>query len=105
MNTTTGFLGYTIIADGVDAGRYATAEVAAQSYVDELYSYVSDASKDVTGIRLRFDPTQLSFAEIEAECDHWSNQLRGDVDQEEQTLQSFMQYAPDEETARRWMLM
>ena len=105
MNTTTDFLDYTIIADGIDAGRYATAEVAMQSYSDELYGYISDVSKDVMGVRDRFDPTQLSFAELEAECDFWSNQLRRDADQEEQTLQSFMQYAPDEETARRWMQM
>ena len=105
MKTTTDFLGYTVIANGIDAGRYATAEVAMQSYSHELYGYISDVSKDVMGVRDRFDPTQLSFAELEAECDFWSNQLRRDVDQEEQTFQSFMQYAPDEETARRWMLM
>lgn len=105
MKTTTDFLGYAVIANGIDAGRYATAEVAVQSYSDELYGYISDASKEVLGVRFRFDPTQLSFAELEAECDHWDNQLRRDADQEEQTLQSFMQYAPDEETARRWMQM
>ena len=105
MNTTADFLGYTIIADGIDAGRYATAEVAMQSYSDELYGYISDASKETLGVRFRFDATQLSFAELEAECDYWDNQLRRDADQEEQTLQLFMQYAPDEETARRWMQM
>ena len=105
MNISKDVLGYSIIADGIDAGRYATAEVAMQSYSDELYGYISDVSKDVMGVRDRFDPTQLSFAELEAECDFWSNQLRRDADQEEQTFQSFMQYAPDEETARRWMLM
>ena len=105
MKNTTDFLGYAVIANGIDAGRYATAEVAMQSYSDELYGYISDVSKDVMGVRDRFDPTQLSFAELEAECDFWSNQLRRDAGQDEQTLKSFMQYAPDEETARRWMQM
>ena len=105
MNISKDVLGYSIIADGIDAGRYATAEVAMQSYSDELYGYISDVSKDVMGVRDRFDPTQLSFAELEAECDFWSNQLSEDAGQDEQTLKSFMQYAPDEETARRWMQM
>ena len=100
------FMGYEIVADGIDAGRYATAEVAAQSYVDEMYGYISDASKDVLGVRFRFDYTQLSFAELEAECDYWSNQVAQDIEAEkayeEETLQAFMQYAPDEETAKRW---
>jgi hypothetical protein len=94
------FMGYEIVADGVDAGRYATAEVAAQSYVDELYGYISDASKDVMGVRLRFDYTQLPFAELEAECDYWSNQISQDC--EEEDLSAFIQYAPDLETAKRW---
>ena len=105
MNISKDVLGYSITADGIDAGRYATAEVAMQSYSDELHGYISDVSKDVMGVRYRFDPTQLSFAELEAECDFWSNQLRRDADQEVQTLHTFMQYAPDEETARRWMQM
>jgi len=109
MNTTTDFLDYTIIADGIDAGRYATAEVAMQSYSDELYGFISDISKEAMGVRYRFDSTQVSFAELEAECDYWSNQLRRDGEQEkrreEEALKAYMQYAPDEETARRWIQM
>lgn len=104
--TTTDFLGYTVIADGVDAGRYATAEVAAQSYADELYGYISDASKEVLGCRFRMDISDMTFAELEAECDYWSNQIAQEIAAEkayeEETHQVFMQYAPDEETARRW---
>ena len=70
MKNTTDFLGYAVIANGIDAGRYATAEVAMQSYSDELYGYISDVSKDVMGIRDRFDPTQLSFAELELSLIH-----------------------------------
>ena len=109
MNISKDVLGYSITADGIDAGRYATAEVAMQSYSDELYGFISDMSKDVMGVRDRFDPTQVSFAELEAECDYWSNALRRDIEQEErreeEALKAFMQYAPNEETARRWMLM
>ena len=109
MNASKNVLGYSIIADGIDAGRYATAEVAMQSYSDELYGFISDISKEAMGVRCRFDPTQVSFAELEAECDYWSNQLRRDGEQEkrqeEEALKAYMQYAPDEEAARRWMQM
>ena len=68
-----------------------------------------NASKNAMGVRCRFDPTQVSFAELEAECDYWSNQLRRDGEQEkrqeEEALKAYMQYAPDEEAARRWMQM
>ena len=100
------FMGYEIVADGVDAGRYATAEVAAQAYADELYGYISDASKDVNGCRFRMDISGMTFAELEAECDFWSNQVEQEIAAEkayeEETLKAFMQYAPDEATARRW---
>jgi hypothetical protein len=100
------WMDYEIVADGVDAGRYATAEVAAQAYADELYGYISDASKDVMGFRFRMDISGMTFAELEAECDYWEAQIRQDLEAEkayeEATLQAFMQYAPDLETAERW---
>ena len=99
------FRGYEIVADGIDAGRYATAEVAAQAYADDLHSYISDASKDAWGFRYR-GPFPTTFAELEAECDYWEAQIRQDLEAEkayeEATLQAFMQYAPDLETAERW---
>ena len=104
--TTTDFLGYTVIADGVDTGRYATAEVAMQSYFDELHGLISDLSKDVMGVRLRADFSDASFFQMEMEADHWARQLEDELTREdrivEENLQAFMQYAPDEETARRW---
>jgi len=100
------FMGYEIVADGVDAGRYATTEVAAQAYADELYGYISDASKDVNGCRFRMDISGMTFAELEADCDYWSNLIEQDIAAEkayeEATLKAFMQYAPDLETAERW---
>jgi len=70
--TTTDFLGYTVIADGVDAGRYATAEVAMQSYFDEMHGVISDLSKDVMGVRLRADFSDASFFQLEMEADRWA---------------------------------
>ena len=100
------FMGYEIVADGADAGRYATPEVAGQAYVNELHSYISDASKDVWGFRYR-GPFPTTFAELEAECDYWVAQSRQELEAEkayeEAPLQTFMQYAPDMETAERWL--
>ena len=104
--TTTDSLGYTVVADGVDAGRYATAEVAVQSYFEELHGLISDLSKDVMGVRLRTDFTDSSFFQLEMEADHWSRLLEDELTREDravaESLQAFMQYAPDEETAKRW---
>jgi hypothetical protein len=101
------FMGYEIVADGVDAGRYATAEVAAQAEADELYGYISDASKDVNGCRFRMDISGMTFAELEAECDFWSNlveqEIAAEKAYEEESLNAFIQYAPDMETAERWL--
>lgn len=115
MNIEKDFWGYDVITTGVDTGRYATAEVAAQSHVDELYSYISDASKDAQGFRVRFEYQDWSFAELEAECDYWSEQVAIAVErerqQEEKDLAKFkalIQHtielgAGDEETALRWL--
>lgn len=113
--TTTDFLGYTVIADGADAGRYATAEVAAQVYVDDLYGYISDASKEAQGFRFRVDVSGMTFAELEAECDYWSNQAAIAIEEEKEAeafaVEEFKALvartielgAKDEETALRWL--
>ena len=117
MNTTTDILDYTIIADGIDAGRYATAEVAMQSYSDELYGYISDASKEAQGFRFRVDVSGMTFAELEAECDYWYNQA-AIANEEEKEAEAFAVEefkalvartielgAKDEEIALRWLQM
>ena len=104
--TTIDFLGYTVIADGVDAGRYATTEIAVQSYADEVHGLISDLSKDATGYRCRMDFSDASFFQMEMEADYWASLVEEELTREdravEENLQAFMQYAPDEETAKRW---
>lgn len=116
MNTTTDFMGYTVIATGVDAGRYATPEVAMESYADELYGYISDVSKDAQGFRHRMDISGMTFAQLEAECDYWSDRAKIAIEREKQyaqkcvadfveLLEKTISYgANDEETALRWLI-
>lgn len=99
------FMGYEIVTDGVDAGRYATPEVAAEAYANELHSYISDASKDVWGFRYR-GPFPTTFAELEAEAQIWDDRINTLLFEEQheeiENLNAFIQYAPDLETAERW---
>ena len=116
MNTTTDFMGYTVIATGVDAGRYATPEVAMESYADELYGYISDASKDAQGWRVRMDITNMTFAELEEECSYWSDRVVESIDYEkkeaDRAVEEFKALvqrtiemgAGDEQTALRWLV-
>ena len=60
--------GYEVDSDG----RYATPEVAAQAYTDDLYGFISDMSKEVLGFRFRMDTSYMTFAELEKHCDYWS---------------------------------
>lgn len=107
--------GYEIVADGVDAGRYATAEVAAQAWCEDLYSWISDASKDAQGFRHRMDISGMTFAELEAECEYWENQvdisIQYEKEQSDRAVKEFKALvartielgAKDEETALRWL--
>lgn len=115
-NTTTDYMGYTVIATGEDAGRYATPEVAMESYCDELYEYISDASKDAQGFRHRMDITGMTFAELEAECAVWSDRVVASIAYEKQeaarAVEEFKALvqrtiemgAGDEQTALRWLV-
>ena len=49
--------------------RFETAAIAVEEYSQELYGYISDASKDAYGFRCRIDMSGYTFAELEAECD------------------------------------
>ena len=104
--------GYEVDADG----RYATAEVAAQAYAEELYSYISDASKDAQGFRHRMDISGMTFAQLEAECDYWSDQVAITIAYEKEekarAVEEFKALvqrtiemgAGDEQTALRWLI-
>jgi hypothetical protein len=115
-NITTDYMGYTVIATGEDANRYATPEVAAQAYAEELYRYISDASKDAQGWRLRLDITNMTFSALEEECRYWDDQVSASIDYEKreaaQAVENFKALvqrtielgAEDEETALRWLV-
>lgn len=107
MNTIKDELGYTVIAAGVDAGRYATPEVATQSYADEVHGLISDLSKDATGHRCRMDFSDASFFQMEMEAQYWASCVERELNAEkyarEESLEAFTKYAPDAETAQRWL--
>lgn len=101
--------------DGIDAGRCVTVEDAAIEYAENLYSYISDASKEANGCRYRFDHTGMTFDQLEAECDYWSKQAQITIDEEraiaDQVVEEFKALvqqtielgAGDEATALRWL--
>ena len=101
--------------DGINAGRCVTVEDAAIEYAEEMYSYISDASKEAIGSRYRFDHTGMTFAQLEAECDYWSAQAQTAIDEERamadkavEDFQALVQQtidmgAGDEVTALRWL--
>jgi len=49
----------------------------------DLYSYISDASKDAYGSRSRLDVSEWTIAELEAECDRLSVAVGETIDREE----------------------
>ena len=49
-----------------------------------LYSAISDASKDAWGFRTRFDYTQLTVEELEAELARWIQAVQDSIRQEEE---------------------
>jgi hypothetical protein len=115
-NTTTcEYSGVSTYVDGIDAGRCVTVEDAAIEYADELYSYISDVSKEATGQRSRFDHTLMTIAELEAECDYWTRAADEAAAEEKilgsrrvEEFQALLQHtielgAGDEVTALRWL--
>ena len=113
--TTCEFSNVSTYADGINAGRCVTVEDAAIEYADELYSYISDASKEANGCRYRFDHTGMTFAQLEAECDYWTAQAQIAIDEErvmaDRAVEEFKALvqqtidmgAGDEATALRWL--
>ena len=109
------YSGVSTYVDGIDAGRYVTVKDAAVAHADELYSYISDASKEANGCRYRFDHTGMTFAQLEAECDYWSAQAQITIDEEramaDKAVEEFKALvqqtielgAGDEATALRWL--
>ena len=115
INTTTDFMGYTVIASGADEGRLATIEVAIQAHVNECHSWISDASKDAQGFRDRMDVSNLTFEQLDAECEYWADAANAAADEEAifkaECVEEFKKLvqetialgAGDEVTALRWL--
>ena len=113
--TTCKFSYVSTYVDGINAGRCVTVEDAAIEYAENLYSYISDASKEANGCRYRFDHTGMTFAQLEAECDYWSAQAQIAIDEEramaDKAVEEFKALvqqtielgAGDEVTALRWL--
>jgi hypothetical protein len=101
--------------DGINAGRCVTVADAATEFAEELYSYISDASKEANGCRYRFDHTGMTFAQLEAECDYWTKQVEVTIAEEKvytdkavEEFKALVQQtidmgAGDEVTALRWL--
>jgi hypothetical protein len=75
---------------------------------DDLYGYISDASKDVCGVRMRYDISGWTTNELMEECDRWSCSVERELEWEEELKESNVQAAlecgaPDRATAERWM--
>lgn len=116
MKTEIDFMGYEIVSEGADKGRLATVESAIEWYVDACYGEISDMSKEARGFRYRFDYTNMTFAELEAECDYWAKEAQAAYAEEqarkEEDVAEFKQLvaktidlgAGDEETALRWLI-
>jgi len=101
---------YVRVIDGVDL-HDAHVELLKQGY----YSYISDASKDATGRRARYDVSEMTVAELIAECDMWSDRVGESIKEDEAreahavevfeaTVASHIEVgAGDRETAIRWI--
>lgn len=81
---------------------------------DDLYTYISDASKDANGCRTRLDVSEYSIAELEELCEYYSKAVAIAIDEEERShvlaVEEFEANianviecgAGDRETAIRW---
>lgn len=56
-------------------------------YIDrceETYGYISDASKDATGCRFRFDYTQYTLVQLEMQADAWTIRVIDAIEEQKQ---------------------
>lgn len=50
----------------------------------DLYTYISDASKDAFGCRVRLNVAEYSIEQLEAMCEYYSNKVGEAIDREEE---------------------
>lgn len=82
---------------------------------EDLYSFISDASKDATGRRVRFNAYEMSIADLEAQAAYYSDAAVAEGERQEAeyvaTIAKFEKSIADvvangagnRETAIRWM--
>jgi len=86
-----------------------------QEFKEEMYGYISDASKDAQGFRNRFDYTLCTVEELMKEADYWDarviESIAEDKIREGECIAEFEQLigdtiaigASNRETAIRWL--
>ena len=84
-------------------------------YRSSLYQYISDASKDAQGFRIRFDYSEFTTAELQREADYWSEEVEITCREEEEAQHRLLVHfeakvldliaigAGNRETAIRWL--
>jgi hypothetical protein len=82
---------------------------------DDLYGYISDASKDAQGFRTRMDISDMTIEELMVEADYWEGRVIEAIEEDkireaaavkefEETIAKIIGMgAGDRETAIRWM--
>ena len=86
-----------------------------QELKDDLYSYISDASKDAQGFRTRMDISGMTIEQLMVEADYWEGRvieaIEEDRAREAEAVIEFEKLiadtielgAADRETAIRWL--
>jgi hypothetical protein len=67
--------------DGVDL-----ADAHVELLKNDLYSAISDASKDANGFRMRYDISDMTVAELEELCSYWFEQASAAAREEEAAM-------------------
>lgn len=82
---------------------------------DDLYGYISDASKDAQGFRTRYDISDMTIEQLMVEADYWEGRVIEAIEderaREKEAVAEFEQLvadtinmgAGDRETAIRWL--
>ena len=82
---------------------------------DDLYGYISDASKDAQGFRTRMDISNMTIEELMVEADYWEGRVIEAIEEDsmreanavkefEETIAKLIDMgARDRDTAIRWM--
>jgi hypothetical protein len=96
--------------------RIECPEAAMDDYREGVYQYISDASKDAIGFRMRYDISLYTNEELSSLADYWSDRVCEAIAEEElvqaECRKNFEELvkttiengAGDRETAIRWLM-